>query len=77
MDEADVRAVEAANRALYSAVENADLDAMSALWLDGPADFLMRTQLAATLLADESIKDVNYTIDVVHGVVYLMCVAQD
>ena len=46
-------------------------------WLDGPADFLMRTQLAATLLADESIKDVNYTTDVVHGVVYLMGVAQD
>jgi osmotically-inducible protein OsmY len=46
-------------------------------WLDGPADFLMRTQLAAILLADESIKDVNYTTDVVHGVVYLMGVAQD
>lgn len=46
-------------------------------WLDGPADFIMRTQLAATLLADESIKDVNYTTDVVHGVVYLMGVAQD
>jgi osmotically-inducible protein OsmY len=46
-------------------------------WLDGPADLIMRTQLAATLLADESIKDVNYTTDVVHGVVYLMGVAQD
>ena len=46
-------------------------------WLDGPADFLMRTQLAAILLADDSIKDVNYTTDVVHGVVYLMGVAQD
>jgi osmotically-inducible protein OsmY len=46
-------------------------------WLDGPADFIMRTRLAATLLADESIKDVNYTTDVVHGVVYLMGVAQD
>jgi len=32
----------------------------------------MRTRLAAVLLADESIKDVNYTTDVVHGVVYLM-----
>ncbi len=30
--ETDVRDVEAANRALYAAVENADLDAMSALW---------------------------------------------
>jgi osmotically-inducible protein OsmY len=46
-------------------------------WLDGPADLIMRTQLAAVLLADESIKDVNYTTDVVHGVVYLMGVAQD
>src|SRR5258706_1434701 len=46
-------------------------------WLDGPADFLMRTQLAAILLADDSIKDVNYTTDVVHGAVYLMGVAQD
>jgi osmotically-inducible protein OsmY len=46
-------------------------------WLDGPADFIMRTQLATTLLADKSIKDVNYTTDVVHGVVYLMGVAQD
>jgi osmotically-inducible protein OsmY len=46
-------------------------------WLDGPADFIMRTQLAATLLADKSIKDVNYTTDVVHGVVYLMGIAQN
>jgi ketosteroid isomerase-like protein len=30
--EADVREVEEVNRALYAAVENADLDAMSALW---------------------------------------------
>lgn len=46
-------------------------------WLDGPSDLIMRTELAATLLADKSIKDVNYTTDVVHGVVYLMGVAQD
>lgn len=46
-------------------------------WLDGPADLIMRTQLAAILLADKSIKDVNYTTDVVHGVVYLMGVGQD
>ena len=46
-------------------------------WLDGPADFIMRTQLAAILLGDKSIKDVNYTTDVVHGVVYLMGVAQN
>ena len=30
--DADVREVEAVNRALYAAVENADLDAMTALW---------------------------------------------
>jgi osmotically-inducible protein OsmY len=46
-------------------------------WLDGPADLIMRTQLATILLADKSIKDVNYTTDVVHGVVYLMGVAQN
>ena len=31
----EVDAVEAANRALYSAVEDADLDAMGGLWADG------------------------------------------
>jgi osmotically-inducible protein OsmY len=46
-------------------------------WLDGPSDFIMRTKLATTLLADKSIKDVNYTTDVVHGVVYLVGVGQD
>jgi osmotically-inducible protein OsmY len=46
-------------------------------WLDGPADFLMQTRLAAILLADKAIKDVNYTTDVVHGVVYLMGVGQN
>ena len=46
-------------------------------WLDGPSDLIMRTRLATILLADESIKDVNYTTDVVHGIVYLMGVGQD
>jgi len=46
-------------------------------WLDRPADLIMRSRLAATLLADKSIKDVNYTTDVVHGIVYLMGVGQD
>ena len=46
-------------------------------WLDGPSDLIMRTQLATILLADKGIKDVNYTTDVVHGVVYLMGVAQN
>ena len=32
----DVEAVEAANAALYSALEAGDYDAMSALWVDGP-----------------------------------------
>jgi osmotically-inducible protein OsmY len=46
-------------------------------WLDGPSDLIMQSQLAATLLGDKSIKDINYTTDVVHGVIYLMGVAQD
>jgi len=46
-------------------------------WLDRPADFIMRSRLAAILLADASIKDINYTTDVVHGIVYLMGVGQD
>ena len=46
-------------------------------WLDGPSDLIMRTQLATVLLADKNIKDINYTTDVVHGVVYLMGVGQD
>ena len=32
-----VDAVRAANQAFYSAIETGDLDAMGALWLDGPA----------------------------------------
>jgi osmotically-inducible protein OsmY len=46
-------------------------------WLDGPSDLIMRTQLAAKLLGDKTIKDVNYTVDSVHGVIYVMGVAQD
>ena len=46
-------------------------------WLDRPADFIMRSRLAAILLADASIKDINYTTDVVHGIVYLMGIGQD
>jgi len=46
-------------------------------WLDAAGDFVIQTELAAALLADGSIKDVNYTIDVVHGVVYLMGVGQN
>jgi len=45
-------------------------------WLDGPADFIMRAKLATTLLGDKDIKDINYSTDVVHGVVYLMGVGQ-
>jgi osmotically-inducible protein OsmY len=51
--------------------------AESAGWLDRPQDFIMRQALVAKLLADRSIKDVNYTTDVVHGIVYLMGVGQD
>jgi osmotically-inducible protein OsmY len=46
-------------------------------WLDRPSDLIMRTELATVLLADPQIKDVNYTTDVVHGVIYLMGVAQN
>ncbi len=46
-------------------------------WLDAPTDFIIKTQLAIALLADGSIKDVNYTTDVVHGVVYVMGVGQN
>jgi len=46
-------------------------------WLDGPSDLIIRSAVAASLLGDKSIKDVNYTVDAVHGVVYLMGVAQD
>ena len=46
-------------------------------WLDAPSDFIIRTELATALLTDGSIKDVNYTTDVVHGVVYLTGVGQD
>jgi osmotically-inducible protein OsmY len=46
-------------------------------WLDGPSDLIMRTELATDLLADKTIQDINYTTDVVHGVIYLMGVAQD
>jgi osmotically-inducible protein OsmY len=46
-------------------------------WLDRPQDFIMRQALVAKLVADRSINNVNYTTDVVHGVVYLMGVGQD
>ncbi len=46
-------------------------------WFDRPNDILIRTTLAGQLLTDPDIKDVNYTIDCVNGVVYLMGVGQD
>lgn len=46
-------------------------------WLDRPQDFIMRQALVAKLVGDRSIHQVNYTTDVVHGVVYLMGVGQD
>jgi len=51
--------------------------AETAGWLDRPQDFIMRQALVAKLLADSSIREVNYTTDVVHGVVYLMGVGQN
>jgi osmotically-inducible protein OsmY len=46
-------------------------------WLNRPMDIYIRTKLSADLLADFDIRDVNYTIDVVNGVVYLTGVGQD
>jgi osmotically-inducible protein OsmY len=46
-------------------------------WLDRPQDFIMRQALVAKLVGDGEIRSVNYTTDVVHGVVYLMGVGQD
>ncbi len=46
-------------------------------WLDRPKDIFIRTEIAADILRDRSIRDVNYTIDVVNGVVYLVGVGQD
>lgn len=70
-----------ASRAAWSAegvtrVDN-DIEVTGSGWLNRPRDIWMRTQLAATLLGDKQIKDVNYTIDVVNGVAYLTGVAQD
>lgn len=46
-------------------------------WLNRPKDLYIRTEIAADILADKSIKDVNYTIDVVNGVVYLTGIGQN
>jgi osmotically-inducible protein OsmY len=46
-------------------------------WLDRPRDIFIRTEIAADLLTDATIKDVNYTIDVVNGVVFITGVGQN
>ena len=46
-------------------------------WLNRPMDIYIRSKLSADLLMDGHVKDVNYTIDVVDGVVYLMGVGQN
>ena len=51
--------------------------AETAGWLDRPQDFIMRQALVAAILGDSMIREVNYTTDVVHGVVYLMGVGQN
>ena len=48
----------------------------SAGWFDRPRDIFIRTEIAVDLLTDGAIKDVNYTIDVVNGVVYITGVGQ-
>nr|TFG55078.1 MAG: BON domain-containing protein [Hyphomicrobiales bacterium] len=49
----------------------------SAGLLNRPRDIFIRTEIAADLLSDAAIKDVNYTIDVVNGVVYITGVGQN
>ncbi len=49
----------------------------SAGLLNRPRDIFIRTEIAVDLLTDGAIKDVNYTIDVVNGVVYITGVGQD
>ncbi len=49
----------------------------SAGLLNRPRDIFIRTEIAADLLTDAAIKDVNYTIDVVNGVVYITGVGQN
>lgn len=46
-------------------------------WIDRPRDIFIRTEIAADLLTDSSIRDLNYTIDVVNGVVYIAGIGQD
>ena len=58
-------------------VDNAIEVADSAGWLYPPRDIFIRIQIAADLLSDRLVRDVNYTIDVVNGVVYLTGVAQN
>jgi osmotically-inducible protein OsmY len=45
--------------------------------INRPRDLFIRTEIAADLLSDAAIKDINYTIDVVNGVVYITGVGQD
>ncbi len=49
----------------------------SAGLLNRPRDIFIRTEIAADLLTDAAIKDINYTIDVVNGVVYITGVGQN
>jgi len=46
-------------------------------WLDRPQDFIMRQALVVKLVGDKTIREQNYTTDVVHGIVYIMGVAED
>ena len=45
--------------------------------INRPRDIFIRTEIATDLLTDGAIKDVNYTIDVVNGVVYITGVGQN
>ena len=45
--------------------------------MDYSRDVIIANSLRSRLLFDQDIKNVNYTVDVVNGVVYLMGIAQD
>jgi osmotically-inducible protein OsmY len=46
-------------------------------FLDYTRDARIANELRADLLFDKNVRNVNYTVDVVNGVVYLMGIAQD
>lgn len=58
-------------------VDNAVEVGTDTSFFQGPEDMWIATQLRAELLADSAIRDINYSIEVANGTVYLMGVGQD